>query len=198
MVTIAFDKYHGNGNDFIFISCEHLTLFPRITDLRKFVVSLCKRNFSVGADGVIFFQLPLQNDSNCNPKILIVNSDGSFAGTCGNALRCLGLKLLRESLWRGDSCLNVERLCLRQFVEFQREDIAQDEIFVANKNVFAIIKNAFNTAYTYTDVSVSVGNSSDIFLPQFLKPITFTVPSSQKKVLISSITNIFVHLANPH
>lgn len=83
---IHFEKYHGNGNDFIFMEESVLAPLQSIDELREFVQKLCSVHFSIGADGVVFYKMSHVDDT----RVLIVNSDGSFASTCGNALRCLG------------------------------------------------------------------------------------------------------------
>ncbi|MES2615436.1 MAG: diaminopimelate epimerase [Bdellovibrionota bacterium] len=127
---ISFEKYHGNGNDFVFIESSALNLFSSVAQLQEFVIRACSRNFGIGADGVVF----------CNTsqnEVLILNSDGSFAATCGNALRCYGLKLLLDGLWDGKSSVAVKRLVPVIFQEYQFES---SEAFLQNKNdVFATL-----------------------------------------------------------
>ena len=87
MENIIFEKYQGNGNDFIIIDSRGNEIFNNfkskdIIDIKK----LCDRQFGIGADGVIFIK---ESDRNNFAKMIIYNSDGSEAQMCGNGIRCL-------------------------------------------------------------------------------------------------------------
>ncbi len=87
MKNISFEKYQGNGNDFVIIDSRGNELYKnyktnKIFDIKK----ICNRQFGVGADGVIFIEEP--NEDNY-AKMIIFNSDGSEAQMCGNGIRCL-------------------------------------------------------------------------------------------------------------
>ena len=100
---IEFEKFHGLGNDFLFLNHTVLDCYPTKFEQAEFVKQICRRNFAVGADGVLF-----TNDE--EKLLLILNADGSEAATCGNALRCYGLKLLRQNQWCGEKPLPIKRL----------------------------------------------------------------------------------------
>ena len=87
MENIIFEKYQGNGNDFIIIDSRGNEIFNNfkskdIFDIKK----LCDRQFGIGGDGVIFIK---ESDGNNFAKMIIYNSDGSEAQMCGNGIRCL-------------------------------------------------------------------------------------------------------------
>ena len=87
MENIIFEKYQGNGNDFIIIDSRGNEIFNNfksndIFDIKK----LCDRQFGIGGDGVIFIK---ESDENNFAKMIIYNSDGSEAQMCGNGIRCL-------------------------------------------------------------------------------------------------------------
>jgi len=87
MKNITFEKYQGNGNDFIVIDSRGNDLYENyktntIFDIKK----ICNRQFGIGADGVIFIEEPNQDNY---AKMIIFNSDGSEAQMCGNVIRCL-------------------------------------------------------------------------------------------------------------
>ncbi|MGG1598059.1 diaminopimelate epimerase [Paenibacillus naphthalenovorans] len=75
-----FTKMHGLGNDFIVLA-GHDEL-PR--DASELAVRLCDRHFGIGADGMVYL-LPSQK---ADYRMRIINSDGSEAEQCGNAIRC--------------------------------------------------------------------------------------------------------------
>lgn len=76
-----FTKMHGLGNDFIVVAGEKE--LPADADQRA--IQLCNRFFSIGADGIVYI-LP---SDNADFKMRIINSDGSEAEQCGNAIRCV-------------------------------------------------------------------------------------------------------------
>jgi diaminopimelate epimerase len=76
-----FTKMHGLGNDFIVVSGEKE--LPAGVD--QMAIELCNRYFGIGADGLVFILPSEQADY----KMRIINSDGSEAEQCGNAIRCV-------------------------------------------------------------------------------------------------------------
>lgn len=76
-----FTKMHGLGNDFIVVAGKKE--LPADADQRA--IQLCNRFFSIGADGIVYI-LP---SDNADFKMRIINSDGSEAEQCGNAIRCV-------------------------------------------------------------------------------------------------------------
>jgi diaminopimelate epimerase len=93
--TIDFYKMQGSGNDFIIMDNRSLKLSPaQMSDWAK---QLCRRSFSVGADGIIFldtadaeFLDPLTSSlKKIAYKWHFYNSDGSRASLCGNGSRCI-------------------------------------------------------------------------------------------------------------
>ncbi len=82
-----FTKYHGLGNDFIFLDGAAAQAVKAPAPL---AVQLCNRRTGIGADGLILL-LPSQT---ADVRMRIINSDGSEAEMCGNASRCVPLHLL--------------------------------------------------------------------------------------------------------
>lgn len=79
MSVITMHKYHGLGNDY-------LVLDPNLNQIRmqeRKIRLLCRRNFGVGADGILYGPLPGKE----KPEVLIYNSDGSEAAESGNGVR---------------------------------------------------------------------------------------------------------------
>jgi len=79
---IEFVKMNGSGNDFIIINNIKRTFSS--DEFRKYVPLICRRKFSVGADGVII----IEPSSKYDFKWRFFNSDGSEAEMCGNGSRC--------------------------------------------------------------------------------------------------------------
>ena len=79
---MKFTKMHGLGNDFIFIE----NLGDKEMDYSALAITLCHRQLSIGADGIIAV-LPSKV---ADLRMRIINADGSEANMCGNAIRCFG------------------------------------------------------------------------------------------------------------
>ncbi len=78
---MQFTKMHGLGNDFIIVYGEQQ--LP--ADASERSIQLCDRYFGIGADGLVYI-LPSER---ADFMMRIMNSDGSEAEQCGNAIRCV-------------------------------------------------------------------------------------------------------------
>jgi diaminopimelate epimerase len=83
MNPIHFYKMSGCGNDFIIIDNRSPVIAEK--DLCAFIVGVCRRKMSVGADGIIL----IENSDTVDFKWRFYNSDGSLAEMCGNGARCV-------------------------------------------------------------------------------------------------------------
>ncbi len=81
---IRFAKYHGTGNDFVFVEDldDERPLSAELT------AAVCDRRFGVGADGTI--RVTRASVPGALFFMDYVNADGSLAEMCGNGIRCLG------------------------------------------------------------------------------------------------------------
>ncbi|PID77309.1 MAG: diaminopimelate epimerase [Deltaproteobacteria bacterium] len=79
---VSFTKMNGAGNDFIFIDHRHTFLDQE--QKAEMARKICRRCFSVGADGLIF----IENSEQADFAWDFYNADGSAAGMCGNGGRC--------------------------------------------------------------------------------------------------------------
>ena len=82
---IIFTKMHGAGNDYIYIDGRH-TLPANLPLLAR---QISDRHFGVGGDGLVV----LMDSEVADYRMRMFNADGSEAGMCGNAARCI-LKFL--------------------------------------------------------------------------------------------------------
>jgi diaminopimelate epimerase len=81
-MKIPFMKMSGSGNDFILIDHRDRRLDEE--RLAAFVVGVCRRRLSVGADGVIL----VERSGVADFRWRFFNADGSPAAMCGNGARC--------------------------------------------------------------------------------------------------------------
>ena len=82
MDKIPFYKMSGSGNDFIIIDNREGIVDEDF--LEEWVVKVCARGISVGADGLIL----IEESEWANFKWRFFNADGSSAELCGNGARC--------------------------------------------------------------------------------------------------------------
>ncbi len=95
--SVPFEKWDATGNDFLLIDLE-ITGLTRAQFTADVVRNLCCRQSGPGADGVFLFYPDIDEEGPIT-QAEIINSDGSLAAMCGNALRCLA-QALREKTGR--------------------------------------------------------------------------------------------------
>lgn len=81
---MTFYKYCGAGNDFVLL--ENFDRAIPETDYPKLAKQLCRRKFSIGADGLMILEAA-ERGGDC--KMRFYNNDGSTAEMCGNGARCI-------------------------------------------------------------------------------------------------------------
>lgn len=89
---IAFEKMSGTGNDFVII--DNRTLAIPLDEQPLLARKICRRMFSVGADGLIFIEESTKADFGWN----FYNADGSVAEMCGNGSRCAARFAYRHNI----------------------------------------------------------------------------------------------------
>jgi len=81
MTKTPFAKMHASGNDFILIDNRHNQMDGNMPAI---VEKLCRRRFSIGADGLIL----VESSDVADYKWRFFNADGSEVEMCGNGSRC--------------------------------------------------------------------------------------------------------------
>jgi diaminopimelate epimerase len=89
---IAFEKMSGTGNDFVII--DNRTAGIPLDEQPEFARKICRRMFSVGADGLILIEESALADFSWN----FYNADGSVAEMCGNGSRCAARFAYRHNI----------------------------------------------------------------------------------------------------
>lgn len=89
-LSMEFTKMHGLGNDFIIVFGEQ----ELPSNASELAVKLCNRFFGIGADGLVYI-LPSERG---DYMMRIMNSDGSEAEQCGNAIRCVSKYVYEHGL----------------------------------------------------------------------------------------------------
>jgi diaminopimelate epimerase len=87
----GFLKMHGLGNDFVVLDARAQPVFLD----GKAAAAIAARHTGIGCDQVILIEKPRHDGAAAFLRIR--NADGSEAGACGNAARCVADLLMRES-----------------------------------------------------------------------------------------------------
>jgi diaminopimelate epimerase len=90
-MRLAFYKMHGLGNDFVVIDARNRSI--RLSDLQK--QQIADRRRGIGCDQLIV--LERRKSAGADVFMRIYNPDGSEAGACGNATRCIAGRLMAEN-----------------------------------------------------------------------------------------------------
>lgn len=88
-MPLAFTKMQGAGNDFVIIDARRQAFIPAPARIR----ALADRHFGIGCDQLILLG---EGGEGADLAMRIFNPDGSEAGACGNATRCVMAWLERE------------------------------------------------------------------------------------------------------
>ncbi|MGZ4857511.1 MAG: diaminopimelate epimerase, partial [Methanobacteriaceae archaeon] len=115
-IILLFSKMHGLGNDYIVINETDEELIPE-EKKPGIVDQLCRRGFSIGADGVIF----VVSSSFADIRFRIFNSDGSEAEMCGNGIRCFAKFVYENDIFKEET-MKVETLAGIKEVVLEVED----------------------------------------------------------------------------
>lgn len=84
---MKFEKYHGQGNDFVVVEAPSPDAFAPERAMR-----VCDRHFGVGADGVLLVSPSAEGVA----RMTVLNADGSRPEMCGNGLRCVARYLVEK------------------------------------------------------------------------------------------------------
>ena len=116
---VPFTKMSGAGNDFIII--DHRTVLVPEAEQAGFAKRVCRRMFSVGADGLIL----IENSAVADFRWRFYNGDGSVAEMCGNGARCAARFAYTKGI--AGSRMSFETLAGIIEAEICRNDTGDDE-----------------------------------------------------------------------
>ena len=159
---MKFTKMHGTGNDFIFLLDLNNEYVGQEESLAK---KLCHRRFGIGADGLVL----VRNSNVADIQMVIINSDGSRANMCGNAIRCFGKYIYERnivtkdliSVETGDGIKKLELTITNGIVKGVKVymgEISFDGLLVPLKNKSELIDEEINVnGKKYNATSILVG-----------------------------------------
>lgn len=97
--TLHFSKMHGAGNDYVYVDANLMS----DDDFSDLAVKISDRHFGVGSDGLVV----ITRSEAADFGMRMFNADGSEAGMCGNASRCVG-KYLYEKGYTDKKRISLE------------------------------------------------------------------------------------------
>lgn len=173
MNEITLKKYHGLGNDYLVLDPNKNTL----TLQGRNIEMLCRRNFGVGADGLLYG--PIWEDGKI--KVRIFNPDGSEAEQSGNGVRIFAKYLLDEGYIK-EKKFTLDMLAGGVEIEFLQEDGSTMRVNMG-KPVYAGPQMQFNglegevvNAHLrfwdndYNTTCLSVGNPNCVIMMEEVTP----------------------------
>ena len=89
--TLAFEKWHGAGNDFVVVDDRDGRFAP--LERADPVAAMCRRGLGVGADGLIALRV-----EGGVARMVYYNADGQPSSFCGNGARCFAAFAQRAGL----------------------------------------------------------------------------------------------------
>ena len=202
MKNITFEKYQGNGNDFIVIDSRGNNLYKNYKTNKSFdIKKICNRQFGIGADGVIFIEEPNQDNY---AKMIIFNSDGSEAQMCGNGIRCLVEYLhVNDSMKNKKIEYKIETKAGLKIAKYINDEITvkMGAPILESQNIPTTIKKKINSipAHDFIDknfnnkgYAVGMGNPHLIFFIEDLESIALSRlgPIFEKNELFPDKTNV--------
>lgn len=185
------EKWHGARNDFLFAEAHQLfaACHEQPTDawIASVALELCQRHLGLGADGLVVWHKSSQGELLAG----IWNSDGSRAGTCGNALRCLAAQSLAHGIWDGQSRLPVFELSIQN-----KSPASSGRVFASLLHSEGLEKESglYRSRVAMGDVLEirTLGRN------QVAQPDLMGGTVAQELLLAALESAAFVQLANPH
>ena len=149
---IDFEKWHGNGNDFVIVN----SIETKTKISKNLITRISDRNKGIGFDQLINICLPTKDDKDFFIKFF--NSDGSEAGMCLNGIRCAS-----SYIWNNEfapkKAINIQTkskniMCTPEKNNMVRVAIDFPETFEGN-NLATKIKNKINDDF----FMLNIGNN---------------------------------------
>ncbi len=157
---------HGIGNDYVYINCFEFSIST--IDLSDLARKISHRRFGVGGDGLIL----INPSSKADIQMKILNSDGSEAEMCGNAIRCVAGYAFRNKMVHRRN-FNIETLAGIIGIEILEDNLIRVDMgtpildprtIPVNINRQTIINHPISTPnYNGQFTAVSMGNPHAVY-----------------------------------
>ena len=101
VMTVAFTKMHGAGNDFVCLDGITEPPLAARDDLGDLAAAMCDRRAGVGGDGLLVISAPdaaLDLPAGHAVRMRMFNADGTESSMCGNGVRCVAKYVVDRGL----------------------------------------------------------------------------------------------------
>jgi diaminopimelate epimerase len=153
---IEFTKVHENGNDFIVL--ENLKGKYSSADLSHLAKLLCRRKFSIGADGLLVVEQPkgeggiLPSREIVDFSMRVFNPDGSEAEMYGNGARAIARYAFERKLARASMRLSSLAGVVRVQVDPPYAELDMGEIPLTEENSGNLTCRGFEFPFSFLTV----------------------------------------------
>lgn len=154
--TLRFEKLQATGDDYIF--AENFN--GEITCPESLGVSLCARHTGIGAYGLVL----MEKSDIADVKMRLFNSDGTFGGTGGNAVRCVG-KYLYDNKLTDKNTVTVET----------PSGVVKLKLFISSGEVSYVCADMGKADFTPSAVPVLSNGKSVIEMPYEVGGKTYSI-----------------------
>lgn len=176
-------KMHGLGNDFVVFSDPN----GANKDYTELAIKLCHRQTGIGADGLA---IVVPSDV-ADIRMRIINSDGSEAEMCGNAIRCFSKYAYEHGQITTDT-FTIETLA----------GIMKPSLTVENGKVTLVTVDMGKPFFNSKDIPMDVNIDKVIDYPLELNGEIIPVSSvlmgvPHTEVFVEDVTKIALHTQGP-
>ena len=176
-------KMHGLGNDFVVFSDPN----GANKDYTELAIKLCHRQTGIGADGLA---IVVPSDV-ADIRMRIINSDGSEAEMCGNAIRCFSKYAYEHGQITTDT-FTIETLA----------GIMKPSLTIENGNVTLVTVDMGKPFFNSKDIPMDVNIDKVIDYPLELNGEIIPVSSvlmgvPHTEVFVEDVTKIALHTQGP-
>ena len=176
-------KMHGLGNDFVVFSDPN----GANKDYTELAIKLCHRQTGIGADGLAIVVPSVVADI----RMRIINSDGSEAEMCGNAIRCFSKYAYEHGQITTDT-FTIETLA----------GIMKPSLTIENGKVTLVTVDMGKPFFNSKDIPMDVNIDKVIDYPLELNGEIIPVSSvlmgvPHTEVFVEDVTKIALHTQGP-
>ena len=176
-------KMHGLGNDFVVFSDPN----GANKDFTELAIKLCHRQTGIGADGLA---IVVPSDV-ADIRMRIINSDGSEAEMCGNAIRCFSKYAYEHGQITTDT-FTIETLA----------GIMKPSLTIENGKVTLVTVDMGKPFFNSKDIPMDVNIDKVIDYPLELNGEIIPVSSvlmgvPHTEVFVEDVTKIALHTLGP-
>ena len=195
----------GAGNDYVYVDAREGK--EKIVDPNELSIRISDRHFGVGSDGLVL----IMDSEVADFRMRMFNADGSEAGMCGNASRCVGRYVYELGLTSKKS-ISLETKSGIKYLNIILEDdkfkgvsVDMDEPRLSSKEIPVLAEDSANVIIVaasgeFKAICVNMGNPHAVIFVDDVD--NFPVEAIGREIEVHELfpedTNVeFVQIVNP-